>query len=192
MNKKLFIVSIVLFFTSSSNLLLFNDPPDVIVETSPVVYSGVPFGHSDEYDLEELIIKIYASDPDGDDIQVLVMFGFPTWEEFATDMLYDYREQLGLMVKTEMALTAHEVYIVGREAMAQVAPPQGAPQLTTPWYELIELEQGFYEIAVDLNLLDVDGQLKGVDVYVQVIDERKNISEEEVYIPIDVRDHPVV
>jgi hypothetical protein len=190
MNKKVFIVLIVLLITSSSNLYLFNDPPNVIVETSPVVYSGIPFGHSDEYDLEDLNVKIYASDPDGDDFRVLVMFGFLTFDEFAFDMLYDYREQLGLMVKTEMALTAQEVYLVGHEAMEQLTPPKDAPQLTTPWYELIELEPGFYEIAVDLNLLDVDGQLKGVDVYVQVIDESDNASEEEVHVPIDVMDHP--
>ncbi len=185
MINRVLIVLTVLLIASSSTLYIFNDPPDVIVETSPAVYSGIPFGWSDEYDLEDLIVKVYASDPDGDDIQVLVMFGFRTWEEFALDTLYDYREQLGLMVKTEMALTANEVYLVGHVAMDQIASPEDAPHLTTPWYELVELAPGYYQISVDLNQLDVDGQLKGVDVYVNVYDENKrNTSDEKVYVPI--------
>jgi hypothetical protein len=118
--------------------------PDVVVKTTPKIYSGIHIEDQMTLDiLSNLQIDIYASDPENEELTVFLALGYESLAGSAIFEMNLLRERIGKLISLED--TGDVIVGAGVDRFVeQVAPPAHRNVLIPSWYRLAEQTPGHY------------------------------------------------
>ena len=159
--------------------ITFNSRPKVTVSVSPTIYSGVDINDSANLNLEDLSVRIEASDPDGDPVSVYLTLGFETDASLGAGKMSELGSQLvSLMVIEASAISIIDgntaAVEVATQVRDQIAFPVEAGILTTDTVELVPtVSAGVFEISIPLSGLglDLESPLRNIYLFITVTDD---------------------
>lgn len=154
-----------------------NKPPFLAVDVSPSVFNWMDAGT-----IKEIVVDIYASDPDGKPITVGLSVGI---SDFAFQQVMNLQEKKAFIGSLMVFSTMTSGYEVGTSAKILkdwVAAPPDKNAVYTDYYELTPVEPGHYSFSFNIEGATVDWD--GVHFSAVVLDDLK---EEPVVVSKFVR-----